>query len=840
MPNTEMLTLDINRILIGPLRILIKHDDSRLKGLEGDIQTDRENIPTVSKMGYQTILLLVGIIFAVSLNQAGSIGIRRNAECTNLKTELDKLAPENGPKSRNATDSMKMDEPIVLWQGVLLIICFGAFASFIALIYWVIRLYVYEDTQLLDTFFDAGADVSAPLVATSIVTKYTWVSTFVVSSWAVTKWGIVGSFWYSVASVVPVFVFSMVAAELKIKSPGAKTYLQIIKARFGSATHAIFLTTSFLFHLFVCALIMKGGLDMITYMVDGLSFEIASIIVGIVVAIYTLIGGLGGTFYVAYFSSAFTYVCILVMFIEVFYNLLDFDTGLLLFNGDPVEHGSISASLIYKLANCATGTDATEANEDDHFLTFFSKGSLLWAVIHTFASFAVVFVDNSTWQSAVAAKPQRSVYGFLTGGLCWFVIPWSFSVMIGSMFLALTIQSGMPIASEVEIEKGLLPIIVLNQILSPAGEFVFLMLVVVALCTSAASEVLSASAVITYDIYQTYVSPIPPVNFSPAEEMSLKMQVALRLEEHRVYDRRCATIKYAFVVGVSVILIPIALVINVIPIDMAWLLQFTGIFFGSAVCPIAFGVSWYRITSWGMMSGSIGGFIAGVASWLIYASTLDGGLVDFRKNTGDVYAMIVGNSVSFGVGLILCIIVSLSVGCCNDDLIEAEEWHKTRSLDNPICSWIDSYMEDMKDEESREIAPSISTIRKTYRGAEICGYFVGVLLAVGILLIWPAFMLLTFIWEQHVWNSWWLVCLIWLCIAAAYCIFLPLVLEVYNICSQREYNRTIKRRHKKEKDYEYYAQVDEHSLISESVGKRSQYVDATATEMNSVTINPAS
>jgi hypothetical protein len=57
-------------------------------------------------------------------------------------------------------------------------------------------------------------------------------------------------------------------------------------------------------------------------------------------------------------------------------------------------------------------------------------------------AFGTVFVDQSYWQSSVAAKPKEGVFGFLLGGLCWFAIPFAFASTTGLGYIALSAQQG--------------------------------------------------------------------------------------------------------------------------------------------------------------------------------------------------------------------------------------------------------------------------------------------------------------------------------------------------------------------------------------------------------------
>ena len=62
-----------------------------------------------------------------------------------------------------------------------------------------------------------------------------------------------------------------------------------------------------------------GGAAVMTNLVSGLSVEMATMMVATVIATYTFIGGLGATFYVSYFNTAFIFV-IMIIFLTKVYN----------------------------------------------------------------------------------------------------------------------------------------------------------------------------------------------------------------------------------------------------------------------------------------------------------------------------------------------------------------------------------------------------------------------------------------------------------------------------------------------------------------------------------------
>ena len=49
-----------------------------------------------------------------------------------------------------------------------------------------------------------------------------------------------------------------------------------------------------------------------------------------------------------------------------------------------------------------------------------------------------VFCDQAYWQSSVATKPLQGVWGFISGGLVWFAIPFTLATIIGLAYLGLS------------------------------------------------------------------------------------------------------------------------------------------------------------------------------------------------------------------------------------------------------------------------------------------------------------------------------------------------------------------------------------------------------------------
>ena len=57
-----------------------------------------------------------------------------------------------------------------------------------------------------------------------------------------------------------------------------------------------------------------------THLVEGLSVELSVALVASVTGAYTFVGGLGATFYVSYFNTAFIYIIMITFLTRMYYS----------------------------------------------------------------------------------------------------------------------------------------------------------------------------------------------------------------------------------------------------------------------------------------------------------------------------------------------------------------------------------------------------------------------------------------------------------------------------------------------------------------------------------------
>ncbi|KAK2148053.1 hypothetical protein LSH36_519g04111 [Paralvinella palmiformis] len=677
------------------------------------------------------------------------------------------------------TAAPEIESSLKVWEGILLVLGFGAFALLFSLIHWLVRTYVYFDAHRFDTFFDAGGDVTTAMVMCSVVTKWAWTASYTWSVYDMVKYGVVGQFWFCAGLIIQPLLFAIVACEIRIKAPGAKTFLQVIYARYGVPAHVVFMLFALFVNIYVASMVMYDGSNLLHILLKDIRKEILTVVLAGAVLLFTVFGGVGGSLYTAYVSLVLVMAFVVCFVVEVYYDP---------WNRQAAPLGSWKA--IYKAVSCYRVSDNAE-NDANSALTFLSKGGLIEGVLMIMSGLSTMFVNQGFWQTSVTAKPTQAVWGYILGAFVWFAIPLGLTFSLGSAYQVWTVDNGAALLSENQAVGGLLPIYITSRLLPKFGDYLTLCLTAVIVVTTAASQVLSVSSIIIYDIYQTYISPFRrsvtgPSTNTDLETLPVRSNLAEHNDEFEHYDRRCMMLKHVVVTAMSLLLIPLTLVLFVMEVDTLYLFKVLGVISGCCVLPICFSVTWYRVTGLGVSLGAFAGLISGLLGWLVYAATMPGGLVRFRANTGQWQPLLVGTAFSFVVGGLVTVITSLCCGGCDSDMLEEDQWEKTRAIDSPILPWAVKYAPEFKSMKLKGI-PHFFAVRRTFKFAEISAYIVGVLISVLVILIWPACMLLTGDWTESVYGGWVLMVVIWVGVATVVAVLFPLVAEIVVVCRQSYY-----------------------------------------------------
>lgn len=276
--------------------------------------------------------------------------------------------------------------------------------------------------KTFEWFSTAGRTVKTGLIASSVVSAWTWPATLLQSSTVAYQFGISGPFWYAAGASIQVILFAILAMELKRKSPSSHTFPEMTYTRLGKRSHKVFLFFALMTNTIVTAMLVLGGVAVLNSL-TGVNIYVAAFLIPVGVIIYTFFGGLKATFLAEYLNTVFLFTVVLVFVIAVYF-------------ANP-QIGGVSG-MFAKLTDVAV-TKPVEGNFAGSYLTMASTGALVFGIINIVGNFGTVFVDQAHRQRAIAAAPKSAFKGFMLGGLAWFAIPFTLATTLGLAAVAIGI-----------------------------------------------------------------------------------------------------------------------------------------------------------------------------------------------------------------------------------------------------------------------------------------------------------------------------------------------------------------------------------------------------------------
>lgn len=126
------------------------------------------------------------------------------------------------------------------------------------LVTFILRRYNRE-LQTSEMFTTAGRTVKSGLVGSAVVSSWTWAATLLQSTGVCYRYGVSGPFWYASGATVQILLFATLAIELKRRAPNAHTFLEVIKARYGTGTHVVFMVFGLVTNILVSLMLIVGG-----------------------------------------------------------------------------------------------------------------------------------------------------------------------------------------------------------------------------------------------------------------------------------------------------------------------------------------------------------------------------------------------------------------------------------------------------------------------------------------------------------------------------------------------------------------------------------------------------
>ncbi|OAA75294.1 urea active transporter [Akanthomyces lecanii RCEF 1005] len=498
--------------------------------------------------------------------------------------------------------------------GIILGVGF-AFAIFMISLTHILKRYNNE-VVTSEMFTTAGRTMKSGLVASAVVSSWTWAATLLQSSGVCYRYGVSGPFWYASGATVQILLFATLAITLKRRAPNAHTFLEAVKARYGTVTHFVFILYGVMTNVLVSLMLIAGGAATINAL-TGVSAVAAIFLMPIPVVAYTFIGGLKATFITDYIHG------LAVLIIIITFSLTAYATSDVL--GSP--------SVVYDLLVKAAEAHPVAGNEGGSYLTMRSSGGVTFFIINIVGNFGTVFLDNGYFNKAIAAHPAHALPGYIIGGLAWLPIPLVTATTLGLSALALESSPRFPTfpnrMSEADVSAGLALPYAAVALLGKGGAAATLVMIFLAVTSSFNSELVATSSIFTYDIYRTYFRP-------NAGGKSL------------IWISHMCMVVYALIICC----ISVGLWFN--GISMGYLYLLMGVLISAAVIPATLTLLWDGQNKWAAMLSPVFGTACAITAWLVTSKKSCGTLT--VECTGSNTPMLAGNVTALFAPL-LCISV---------------------------------------------------------------------------------------------------------------------------------------------------------------------------------------
>ncbi|KXH37593.1 sodium symporter family protein [Colletotrichum nymphaeae SA-01] len=576
-----------------------------------------------------------------------------------------------------------------------------------------------RELQTSEMFTTAGRTVKSGLVGSAVVSSWTWAATLLQSSGVCYRYGVSGPFWYASGATVQILLFATLAIELKRRAPNAHTFLEVIKARYGTATHIVFIVFGLMTNILVTLMLIVGGAATVNAL-TGMNTVAAIYLLPVGVVAYTLVGGLKATFLTDWVHT-FILLIIIILFSLTTYA-----------NSDVLG----SPSKVYDLLVEAATRHPVSGNAEGSYLTMRSQGGVEFFVINIVGNFGTVFLDNGYYNKAIAASPVHALPGYILGGLSWFAIPWLTATTMGLSALALESNPRFPTfpdrMTEAEVSAGLALPYAAVALLGKGGAVATLLMIFMAVTSASSAELIAVSSIFTYDIYRTYFKP----------DASGK-----RL----IYMSHVCVVVYAVIISS----ISVGLFYN--GISMGYLYVLMGVLISAAVIPATLTLVWKGQNKWAATLTPIVGTAFAIIGWLVTAKKTCG-VLDVTC-TGSNSPMLAGNVIALLSPIVLIPVFTLAFG------LDSYDWKSMMAIrrgdDHELANAAGLDLEDVpgNTESQAEFEKEQAMLSRAFKISVSMTAF----MTIAMLILWPMPMYGSgYIFSKPFFTGWVVVGILWI------------------------------------------------------------------------------
>lgn len=594
-----------------------------------------------------------------------------------------------------------------------------AFALGMILVTFILKRY-NQELQTSEMFNTAGRTVKSGLVGSAVVSSWTWAATLLQSTGVCYRYGVSGPFWYASGATVQILLFATLAIELKRRAPNAHTFLEVIRARYGTVAHIVFMVFGLATNILVSLMLIVGGSATVSAL-TGMHTVAAIYLLPVGVVAYTMVGGLKATI-----LTDWMHTFILLIIIIVF-SLTAYASSDIL--GSP--------GAVYDLLLKAADLHPVEGNKNGSYLTMQSREGAIFFVINIVGNFGTVFLDNGYYNKAIAASPVHALPGYILGGLSWFAIPWLTATTMGLAALALEGNPAFPTypdrMPDAEVSAGLVLPYAAVALLGKGGAAATLLIVFMAVTSATSSELIAVSSIFTYDLYRTYFKP-------------------------DASGKRLIYMSHCIVVGYALFIASFSVGLWYAGISMGYLYVMMGVIISAAVLPATLTLTWSGQNKWAASLSPILGLVVALIAWLVTAKKECGDLS--VACTGSNNPMLAGNVAALLSPLVFIPIFTAIFG------IDKYDWQSMMNIrkgdDHDLAAEAHLDLEGLPGNHEETAAEFEEEQKKLTRAGRISKTMT-LILTIALLVLWPMPMYGSgYIFSKPFFTGWVTVGILWI------------------------------------------------------------------------------
>lgn len=478
----------------------------------------------------------------------------------------------------------------MLGQGAGYGILVGVGALFAVMIVGVTRLshrYLNENENSTENFMVAGRKVGVGLTSSAVLSSWMWATVLIWSAQMVYSYGICAAYLYAASSSVQIAVLAVVAAESKKKIPNAHTSLEVIKLRYGTSTHILYIFLSLVNNLLSCSSMVLGA-SSVFMALCGMHPVAANLLIPFGVLCYTVVGGLKSTFLTDYVH---TFIALIIF--------MYFGTA------GVTKVGGIGSLYDLVVEYQETSGLYIEGNYMGSLLTMKSKGSWYFGLIHNIGDTGLSVMDSSFWQKAYSADVTATLPAYVIASLGIYCLSFPIGTVWGLLNRVLENTPKFPLypkgmtTDDINNAYGLM--YTLDALLGKGAVGAALLSIYLSVTSTVSAQTISVSSILCFDIYRAYIKP-------------------------DATNKDLIRVSHFSVVFFGFFAAAFSIMLHYVGVSITWMGYFYSMLICPGVIPLICSITWSRQSRLAAFVSPIVGCLAGLGVWLGVSYSMSGSI----------------------------------------------------------------------------------------------------------------------------------------------------------------------------------------------------------------------